>query len=125
VISKKSDAFHGAVKDSVDTAGVYAEELEDSSSSGSEGGNEFKSAYASIANVPEATIKSILESDSRMKSCFEVDYEEFELWYLAEAECGDRAYRRSIKFPLPPCSRIIPLLPSSWNVGKGGSDTTT
>jgi hypothetical protein len=89
VIGKKSDAFHGAVKDSVDTAGIYVEELEDSSSSCSEGGNELKSAYASIANVPEATSQGILKSDS-MKS-FRVDYEVFELWYLAEAECGCRA----------------------------------
>jgi hypothetical protein len=44
VVSKKSDAFHGAVKDSVDTAGIYVEELENSSSSGSEGDNEQKSA---------------------------------------------------------------------------------
>jgi hypothetical protein len=101
VVSKKSDSFHVAVKDSFDTAGIYVEELEDSSSPGSEGGNELKSAwdnvlryidrslkwaYAPIANDPEATIKSILESDS-MK-CFKVDYEAFEPWYLAEAKCG-------------------------------------
>jgi hypothetical protein len=44
VVSKKSGSFHVAVKDSVDTAGIYVEELEDSSSSGSEGGDELKSA---------------------------------------------------------------------------------
>ena len=103
VVSKKSDSFHVAVKDSVDTAGIYVEELEDSSSSGSEGGNELKSAwddvlryidrslkkeYTPIANVPEATIKSILESDS-MK-CFKVDYEAFEPLYLVEAKCGSQ-----------------------------------
>jgi hypothetical protein len=45
VVSKKGDELHGAVKDSVDAADTYVEELdgsasEDSLSSGSEGGNE-------------------------------------------------------------------------------------
>jgi hypothetical protein len=30
--SKKIDVFHGAVKDSVDAAGIYVEELDDSAS---------------------------------------------------------------------------------------------
>jgi hypothetical protein len=78
----------------------------------------LKKAYAPIANVPEATIKSILESDS-MK-CFKVDYEAFEPLYL-----NVDVKPRSINFRLPPCSRIIQLQHSSWNVGKRGCDTTT
>ena len=32
---------------------------------------------------------------------------------------------RIIKFPLPPCSRIVPIQCSWWNSTKGPSDTTT
>jgi hypothetical protein len=56
VISKKGEAFHGADKDSVDAASIYVEELddsasEDSSSSGSEGGNEKNKKFVTRTRV--------------------------------------------------------------------------
>ena len=43
----------------------------------------------------------------------------FKLWRALNVHIG------RLKFPLPPCRRIIPIQHSWWNITKGPSDTTT
>jgi hypothetical protein len=61
VVSKKGDELYSAVKDSVDAAGIYVEELdysacEDSLSSGSEGGNEQNKNFMPIEVKARVTV---------------------------------------------------------------------
>jgi hypothetical protein len=82
----------------------------------------LKWAYGPREAIPLHTIKNVLASDN-MKS-FKVDSEAFitnySLWRKLNVDV-----ERHFKFPIPPCSRILPIQHSSWNIGKGGSDTTT
>ena len=74
-------------------------------------------------DFPFQSIEEALKSDSLKKA--KVDMESFmttwDLWRALNVSID----HNTPKFPLPPCSRLIPYLNSFWNKAKHLSDTTT
>ena len=78
-------------------------------------------AYGPLKDVPTNTIMAVLESTEM--SSYKVDEEafrnHFKLWRSINGP------NVNVKFPLPPCDRLIPYQHSLWNASKGGGDTIT
>ena len=78
-------------------------------------------AYGPLKDVPTNTIMAVLESTEM--SSYKVDEEAF--WNHFKLWRSINGPNVNVKFPLPPCDRLIPYQHSLWNASKGGGDTIT
>ena len=87
----------------------------------------FEFFYANTLNdFPEEKVEKALKlRNEKKKKNGSIDMHSFwtnyRLWRALNVNVDDSL----IKFPLPPCSRLIPIQHSWWNATKGPSDTTT
>ena len=89
--------------------------------------NYFEFFYKpTLEDFPEEKVEAALElrnNSKHKKNAISLHsfWTNYKLWRSLNVVVDEQ----SIKFPLPPCSRIIPMQCSWWNSTKGPSDTTT